>query len=73
MPLNAVRLAGNVLARMTLAYRNEAPADKAQDPDYWLGATIAIWAEEIIAEITTHARCSGTDSNGDSHNNVGIV
>lgn len=30
-------------------------------------------SDEVITHIITNARCSGSDSNGDSHNNVQIV
>lgn len=40
--------------------------------DYMLKWAEAI-AEAVVEEITTNARCSGNDSDGDSHDNVQII
>ena len=39
----------------------------------WLQRFATALANAIVDEITANARCSGNDSNGDSHGNVQIV
>lgn len=73
MALSSARLAAAILARLLPLWREEPPDSSVQDEDYFLTQLATILAEETISEITTNARGSGTDSNGDSHDNVQIV
>lgn len=73
MAMSKSRLKAALFARLKPHYRNEAPSNKAQDADYWLDKFCEILSDEVIDEIVNFAKCSGADSDGDTHDNVGIV
>lgn len=73
MATSTTRLRDALFARLKAHYRSESPSNEINNPDYWLKSWCQIIAEETLGEITGHAKCSGTDSDGDTHDNVGIV
>lgn len=73
MAMNTTRLRDALFTALRDHYRNEAPSNQVNDPDYWLKKFCQIIAEEVIGEITGFARCNGTDSDGDTHDNVEII
>ena len=73
MAMNASLLAAEIVEALYPLWREEPPADKAQDEDYFLLQFATVIAEKVVGHIKTHARCSGLDSHNDSHDNVGIV
>jgi hypothetical protein len=66
MALDATRLKTAILTRMKAHYRAEAPSNRVNDENYWLDVYFQIISEELISEITTNARLTGNDSDGDS-------
>lgn len=73
MATSSARLKTAIASRLKGLYREEGPDDEAQNEDYFLDQMAGIIAEEVLAEITGHAKCSGEDSHGDTHGNVSIV
>lgn len=71
MAMDISRLAADLLTRFKARWRTE-PGSAADENSYLAGLATDI-ATAVITEITGHAKCSGNDSNGDSHPNVGIV
>lgn len=73
MAMNSSALAAALLARFKTAWRDDEPANQAQDEDYFLTTLATAIAEEVVSHIQANAKCSGTDSHGDTHDLVGIV
>jgi hypothetical protein len=73
MATNIARLAADLAQRLKISYRTPPPANEELNEDYWLNRMANDIATAILNELTTNAKCSGTDSHGDSHDNVGIV
>ena len=73
MAMNSTTLANNYFTRLRALFGAEPPIDQVQSDDYFLREFCKALAEETIGHIQAAARCSGTDSDGDTHDNVGIV
>jgi len=73
MATSASRLENNLFTRLKAVYRTQPPANQELNEDYFLRQLAKAIAEEVLTEITTFARCSGQDSDGDTHDNVQIV
>lgn len=73
MAMNPTTLAAAILVKLKALYRNEPPEEFANDDDYFLTQYVKVFADEIVQHIQANAKCSGTDSGGDSHANVEIV
>jgi hypothetical protein len=73
MATDTTRLRNALFTRLRSHYRTESAANEINDPDYWLRKFCQIISEEVLGEITGFAKCVGNDSNGDTHDNVGII
>ena len=73
MAMNSATLTAAIVARFKGLWRSEAPSGDEQNEDYFLTQLARIISEEVVDHITNNAKCSGNDSGGDSHANVGIV
>lgn len=71
MALSISRLAADLSAKFKTRWRTD-PGTAVDEDGYLEGLALDI-ATAVIDEITGNAKCSGTDSNGDTHGNVGIV
>lgn len=71
--MDTTRLRNALFTRLRSHYRTESAANEVNDPDYWLRKFCEILSEEVIGEIVDNARCQGNDSDGDTHDNVGII
>ena len=73
MATDISRLAGNIASDLYALYKTEADPSNENDEDYFIRTLSTIIATRVLQEITGNAKCSGTDSHGDSHDNVGII
>lgn len=73
MSLSSTRLRDSIISHLSAHGIEVAGHSGCRDAtDYMLSWAAAI-AEAVVEEITTNARCSGSDSHGDSHSDVQII
>ena len=73
MALSIPRLAGTIFAAISALYSYDFDDEQQADPNYFLQEWSLRLATAIINEITGNAKCSGNDSHGDTHDDVGII
>lgn len=71
MALSIPRLAADIFAKLKARYRTDPGG--VRNRDAFLSGLATDLATAIVTEVTGNAKCTGTDSHGDTHDNVGII
>ena len=73
MAMNSTTLATAILNHIKTFWGHGEPGSNPDGGDYWMKQLATAIAVEVVNHITGNARCSGTDSGGNTHSNVAII
>lgn len=73
MAMNKATLSASITSRLRSIYSIDIADIDLNNDNYFIEQLGKIIAEEVIDHIVANARCNGIDSDGDTHDGVGII